>query len=108
MTLPPPDSYACYKERVRCLCALHDCSTTSGIRTKKRSGLVGSTSPLSKHKGELGGWADDLVADDMSEGKRKKIVRDAKTLGLYVEDEVDHVHIQGLPPGPLENTARRA
>ncbi len=106
MKLPPPDSFAQYKERVLNVCALHDCSTTSGFRTWKRyaaiCGVLGRTpARTSKHLIGMGGWSDDLVADDMSEDSRSDIVADCKTLGLFVKDETDHIHVQGKPPGGL-------
>ncbi len=108
MKLPPPDSFAQYNERVLNICALHDCSTTSGARTWKRYSAICAKlnpprdpAPTSKHLLEMGAWADDLVANDMSEDSRADIVADCKTLGLYVEDETDHIHVQGKPPGGL-------
>ncbi len=108
MKLPPPDSFAQYNERVLNICAIHDCSTTSGARTWKRySSICSKLSPPrlpsrnSKHLLEMAAWSHDLVSDDMSTTHRAVIVRDCKTLGLYVEDETDHIHVQGKPPGGL-------
>ncbi len=95
--LPRPDSFAQYQERKLCLCALHDCSTTSGVRTAKRNKAKGGAK-TSKHKLSLGGWADDLVPDHNTKQRRDSIVADARAFGLWAKDEGHHVHIQGKAP----------
>ena len=45
--------------------------------------------------------ADDLVADDIL--KHPEVEARAKELGLWAENEGDHVHIQGLKPGPISS-----
>lgn len=97
MKLSFPDSYAQYNERILCVCALHDCSTTSGIRTAKRNRSVGGAA-TSKHRI---GWADDLVPDDMSKASRLAVVKTARALGMIAVDEGDHIHIQGRKAGPI-------
>lgn len=93
--LPPPDSYACFHERIRCLCALHSASVTSPIRTQGRNAAVGGH-VASKHQISRGGWAADLVPDDPA--VMESLAEDARTLGLWALVESDHVHTQGLAP----------
>ena len=100
MNLPLPDSYACYKERLRCVCALHDGSTTSGARSGARNKFVGG-SPNSKHQVKAGCMGDDIVLDDMGDTSRAACVRTCRTLGLIAVDERDHIHTQGMRAGPI-------
>ncbi len=102
----PPRTLGEYKERIWDLCALHECSTTSGVRTWKRYSAIcaraGKTpSANSKHLLANGAWADDLVPDDNTAERRLALVADAHTLGLWGLDEGDHVHLQGKPPGAV-------
>lgn len=94
--LPPPESYAVGCERVRCLCALFDCSCSSNVRTELHNVQVGGA-PLSKHQIKYGGSGWDLVPDRMDE--RRKVANAARTLGFWVQVEPDHVHCQSLAPG---------
>lgn len=96
--LPPPVHYFEFIERIRCLCALHDASVTSGPRTVYRNRHVGGH-VQSRHLVSRGGMATDLVLDDMSDAARSALVDDAIALGLLPLDEADHVHIQGSRPG---------
>lgn len=99
MSLPAPESYAVFCERVRCLCALHSASVTSGIRSEGRNARVGG-SPASKHRLEAGGWAADLALDSQGDTEAsQRLVDDARRLGLWAVDEGDHVHLQGIAPG---------
>lgn len=97
-TLPPPDSFACFMERIRCLQILFLASETSGGRTLFRNTHVGGNRN-SKHKLEFGCMAADLVPDEMWPSVREEMVETAKKFGLWAKDEEDHVHVQGLPPG---------
>jgi len=102
MSLPPPDSYAEYKERVRCLCVLYGCSVTGGGRTPARNSTVGG-SLASKHQWTYGGWGDDLVPDENTNTRRDEVIAAAKRLGLWATahnvGSGMHVHLQGKAPG---------
>lgn len=98
IALPPPDSFACFMERVRCLQVLYEASVTSGGRSSLRNSKVGGNR-LSKHKIEFGCMAVDLVPNDMWPEVRKEMVITANKFGMWAEDEEDHVHVQGLLPG---------
>ena len=97
----PPRSFHEFKDRVRVLAHLHRASETSGMRTAARNAAVGG-SPRSKHLPEWGGLAVDLVPDNNTHQTRSDLVADAQDLGLWASDEGDHVHIQGLPPSPVQ------
>ena len=94
--LPPPENYAVACERIRCLCALHDCSITSNARTEIRNRRVGGRS-ASKHLIEWGccGW--DLVPDNRDEVIY--LVENARRFGFWLKVEEDHVHLQSIEPG---------
>jgi len=98
-SLPPPVTYSEFKERVRCLCALHHCSETSGVRTDVRNARVDGH-PDSRHKLSRGGMATDISPDTKTESKCAAIVRDAKKVGLhaYVGASL-YVHLQSHRPG---------
>lgn len=96
--LPRPASFAEFLERVRCLCALYHASMTSCARTDTRNARVGGNA-ASKHRLAMGAWAADLVCDAP---ELTGILADsARALGLVVEIESDHVHVQGIPAGPI-------
>ena len=97
MKLLPPSCAAEFDERIRCLCAIHDCSQTSGIRSPTRNAMVGG-SPKSKHLSS-NGWASDLVPDANTKTTRDALVIDALKLSIHPYDETDHVHMQWPPPG---------
>lgn len=96
--LPPPDSYACFKERTRLLRALLHVSENSAGRTAKHNLAVGG-SPLSKHQIWFGNMAEDWHLDDMTDANRTAAVETCRVAGLWAKDEVNHVHVQALPPG---------
>ncbi len=98
MELPAPISLAEFNERVRCICALLSCSETSGMRTTDRNAKVGGAR-RSKHLIGFGGLAKDIVPDENNAKMRQEVVRVGKLFGLWVEDEMDHVHLQGRAPG---------
>lgn len=91
--LPPPATHAEFWERVRCLCALHHCSVTSGARTDSRNVKVGGV-PTSWHRIERGGLGADLVPDSNTHTVRANLMIDARRLGFRALDEDDHVHLQ--------------
>jgi hypothetical protein len=70
------------------LARIYGCSITSWLRTPKRNTAVGGAA-TSWH---LLGLAMDLVPDDPA--TREQLIRAAKTLGLQVADEGDHIHIE--------------
>lgn len=72
------------------LCAMFDCSVTSGRRTPKRNAAV-KGHPFSKH---LLGLAADIVPDEDTPEMRAYIVSMAQRLGVGAKDEGDHVHLQ--------------
>lgn len=86
-----------YRQRRDQLIRWYSCSVTSGKRTKARNRRKGGHR-LSKHLVDM---ADDLVADDIL--KHPEVEARAKELGLWAENEGDHVHIQGLKPGPISS-----
>lgn len=90
--LPAPENAWVAFERVRCPCALHGASMTSGSRTADRNAAVGGA-PKSRHLISLGGLAWDLVPDDATPAKMIALAADAKMLGFWTLVEVDHVHI---------------
>ena len=96
--LPPPTSYGDYKTRVRDLCVIMQCSTTSGARTEKRN-LAKGGDGNSKHLLKFGCWADDLAPDNNVLAVRLQVRETAKVMGLWAHVEDDHVHVQGLPLG---------
>ncbi len=80
-------------------------SETSGRRTPGRnSDPVVDGLPTSKH---LLGMGKDFTARPILEGIAEqqyygRVAAYAREkLGLWVEIEADHVHVQGLPPGPV-------
>ena len=99
--LPMPESWAVFNERVRNLCALYKASETSGLRTLQRNASKGGRE-MSKHQISFGGWGRDLVLNEQTnETLRAALVSAARTLGLLAKDEIDHIHVQGKPIGPL-------
>lgn len=74
-------------------------SETSGRRSVARNAAVGGN-PASKH---VLGMARDFVAG--TQGELEEIAEAAAAVGLWfkVHDvgSGDHVHTQGLPPGPV-------
>ena len=99
IALPPPDSFACFMERIRCLQVLYSASVTSGGRTELRNATVGGNR-MSKHKITFGCMGIDLVPDNILQPEvRSELVITAKKFGMWAKDEEDHVHVQGLPPG---------
>ena len=96
--LPPPDSFACYAERIRCLQALHSAAGTSWGRTENRNTRVGGHK-WSKHLLIFGMMGTDLVPDVFTPARLIAMKQDAETLGLWAKIEDDHLHVQGLPPG---------
>ena len=91
--LPPPTTYAEFKERMRCLRALHNGSVTSEGRSQTRNESVGGV-PTSYHLTARGGLAEDVVLDRMTEPAKTAFIRDAMCLGIRALDEGDHVHTQ--------------
>ena len=75
-------------------------SETSGYRSKGRNEAVGGN-PESKH---LCGMARDFAAPSMAGLEQGQAF--ALTLGLWAlvhdKDSGFHLHVQGLPPGPIE------
>lgn len=76
-------------------------SQTSGRRSTSRNRAAGGK-PESKH---VLGMARDYVHDDNSTEMLHAVATSALGLGLWVEvhdvGSGDHVHVQGLPPGPV-------
>lgn len=98
--LPPPQSKCEFIQRVDCLCAIHELSQTSGIRTIGHNGTV-EGHEWSKHLIEMGGYAADLWPDDtVSLGPAE---RDAERIGLWAEIKRGqygaYLHVQGIRPG---------
>lgn len=91
--LKPPDTYAEFMERVRCLCAWYNGSVTSGIRSTKRNKKVGGVDK-SYHRLERGGMAVDIVLDSMNVANRTEFVVASRCLGFRALDEGDHIHLQ--------------
>ena len=95
-------TYGEFSEKCLALCARHGCSTTSGVRTKKRNQAVGGKQ-TSKHLLERHddgtGYAVDLVPDDNLSGVRTLVIADAHDMGLGALDEGDHIHVQFPPKG---------
>jgi len=77
-----------FEDKIRCLALLFELSVTSWIRSKSRNAAVGGAAN-SRH---LLGLAVDVVLDDP--GARVFFESHAKTLGLQVIDEGDHLHVQ--------------
>jgi hypothetical protein len=98
MRLSPPTGIAEFMERVRCLCAIYDGSITSWGRTEARNRQVGGAR-TSKHQWKYGGMAVDVILTSMETDNRADFVRDARSVGLWVLDETDHIHVQGMAPG---------
>lgn len=80
--------YLSFCERIRILSDKFACSATSWGRSDKRNKQVGGH-PKSRH---LNWCAVDIVLDD--EADKFRFTELAKTLGLRVVDEQDHLHIQ--------------
>lgn len=79
-------------------------SETSGRRTLSRNAAAGGK-PTSKH---ALGMAQDFVADGGAttrSQRHREAAEIARGLGFWVEvhdvGSGDHVHVQGLPPGPV-------
>ena len=85
-------SYAEFCITMKVLCVLFSCSETSGIRTADHNTEVGGVN-LSRHQVVYGGKARDLVPDESTPEKRKEVKDAAIKLGLWAQDEGDHVHI---------------
>lgn len=98
--LTPPESYACFCERVRCLQALFDASVTGGGRTFKRNAAVGGMA-LSKHQIEFGCMAVDMAVDDGALSDLVELHNAAERIGMWAEVNAAKqiVHIQGVAPG---------
>lgn len=94
-----------FYEKVVEVCIKHQCSITSWVRSPKHNAAVGGV-PNSKH---LTGQAVDAIVD----GNYKAFIEDARSLGLKVIRESDHVHLEnidaiGINNSPRVNTDRRA
>ena len=94
--LPAPITLVEFAERIRCVCALYDCTVTSWCRTEDRNAAVGGAD-ASKHRLATGSLAVDLVLDDAS--VKSEMLEGVKRLGMRWLDEGDHIHVQALPPG---------
>lgn len=77
-----------FETKIRLLALAFDLSVTSWIRSRQRNAAVGGVAD-SRH---LIGLAVDIVLDDP--GAREHFIQTAKTVGLQVIDEGDHLHVQ--------------
>jgi hypothetical protein len=96
--LPPPASLCEFIQRVLCLCAIHDASVSSWVRSEGHNTYVGG-SPNSAHRISRGAFAADVVLDMHGDPEKiSNLCQDAKKLGLRYLDEIDHIHLQGVAP----------
>lgn len=95
----PPAGMSDFLGRVADLCSLHGGSVVSWCRTENRNHDVGG-SLSSKHLARYGYMACDVVLDEQGNSVFcQAFVENAKILGLWVKDEGDHIHLQGVEPG---------
>lgn len=69
----------------------HSFSVTSWFRTSKRNEQVGGV----RGSFHLFGLAVDCVLDNILD--RSEFVKDARSIGLVVVPEIDHIHLQFSP-----------
>jgi hypothetical protein len=96
--LPPPTSLCEFTQRVLCLCAIHDASVGSWVRSEGHNAYVGG-SAKSAHRIARGAFGADVVLDQQGDPECvSAFCKDAKKLGLRYLDKTDHIHLQGLAP----------
>ena len=97
--LPPPQTYAEFNERARCLAVLHEMSVTSGGRSEERNAAVGGNEN-SWHRWARGGMGWDLAPPASlppGESRTTRIANaavDARVLGMDAVEYDTHLHIE--------------